>query len=220
MQSLLIPTKIIKSKRKSISLIIDNNGDFIVRSPILATQKQINKFINEKQNWIIQKRQAQILNQINPIKVENQEKLNILEKTYSIFITNSGRVKLDDDKIIIPNVNSKEKLISYIKKIAKTTIGTYVNKYCNSYGFSYNGITINSAKTRWGSCSGNNKLNFTYKLMFCPYEVVEYIVIHELCHTKIKNHDKNFWSLVKSYCPNYKACERWLKNNRSIVNYL
>ena len=89
-----------------------------------------------------------------------------------------------------------------------------------SFLCNYSSISINSAKTRWGSCTPSNKLHFTYKLMLCPIPIVDYIIIHELCHTKVKNHSKKFWQLVEYYYPDYITCEKWLKKNRAIIEFI
>ena len=220
MQNLLIPTKIIKSNRRSIALIIENNGDFIVRAPIKADETFIYKFINQKSDWINKKRKQQIENQPKPLNIEELSTIFILGKEYIIKLNENTRVKVADNNIYVPRDNSKEKLISYLKKLAKTIITNEVDDICNKFNFNYASISINSAKTRWGSCSGSNKLHFTYKLMLCPMDVVDYIVIHELCHTKVKNHSQKFWRLVESYYPDYKNCEKWLKQNRAIVELI
>ena len=86
------------------------------------------------------------------------------------------------------------------------------------FGFNYESITISSARTNWGSCGAKNTLNFTYKLAMCPKPVVDYIIVHELCHTKVKNHSSKFWNEVQKCFPEYKTCEKWLKTNRAIIN--
>lgn len=217
MQSLLIPTKIIKSNRRSIALIIENNGDFIVRVPITADENTVYKFINQKRDWIIKKRVEQLEYAPQLIQIEDNAKISILGMDYFLKLYENNRVKVADNLIYIPKNNSKEKVISYLKKVAKRVITKEVINISNKYNFNYASISINSAKTRWGSCSVSNKLHFTYKLMLCPMDIVDYIIIHELCHTKVKNHSNKFWSLVESYYPDYKNCEKWLKQNRAIV---
>ena len=107
MQELLIPTKIIRCKRRSIALIIENNGDFIVRVPIKAEETAIYKFINEKSQWIIKKRTEQLNNQPKPVLLLDNEKLSILGKEYIIKLSNFSRVKVADNAIFIPNSNPK-----------------------------------------------------------------------------------------------------------------
>lgn len=220
MQNLLIPTRIVYSNRKSISLIIETNGDFIVRAPYKATERQIYKFINQKQLWILKKRSEQLNNAIKPIEITNGTNINILGCDYAIMLHNINRVKQKDGVIYLPAQNPKEKLIAYLKKLAKSVITSEINDICARFKFNYESISINSAKTRWGSCSGSNKLHFTYKLLLCPIDVVDYIIIHELCHTKVKNHSQKFWILVASCYPDYRNCEKWLKQNRAIVELI
>ncbi len=217
---LLIPTNIVKSKRKSISLIIKNNGEFIVRAPLRTSEKHIFDFINQKSNWIISKRKEQLNNTIFTLSFNKQEQVNILGNDYDLIYNDISRVKLYENQVIIPNKDAKKKLITFLKKIAKDYISKRIGEISNLYNFSYNSIGISSAKTCWGSCGANNNLHFTYKLVLCPPEVVDYIIIHELCHTKIKNHSKQFWQLVEKYCPSYKIYDKWLKKNRAIIELI
>lgn len=80
------------------------------------------------------------------------------------------------------------------------------------YGFSYNRINIKNQKTRWGSCSKKGNLNFNYKIVHLPEKLVDYLVIHELCHLKEFNHSGDFWQLVARAIPDYKSLRRQLKN--------
>ena len=217
---LLIPNEIIRTNRNSISLIIKNNGDFIVRAPMKSSEKSIFNFINEKANWIILKRKEQKANAVAPLTFNNMEKLNLLGKERTLTFEDVSKVKCYDYHIVLPKTNTKERLIFFLKKFAKEYISSRVKILANLFGFDYNSISINSAKTCWGSCSGKNKLNFTYRLIMCPPDVVDYIVLHELCHTKVKNHSKQFWLLIEKYDPYYKTHEKWLKVNRGIIEVI
>lgn len=84
-------------------------------------------------------------------------------------------------------------------------------------GVTYGRITIRNQKTRWGSCSSKGNLNFNCLLMLTPPEVIDYVVVHELCHRKEMNHSKAFWNEVEKVCPNYKESVRWLKESGSQV---
>lgn len=217
---LLKPDKIIKTKRKSISLIIKNNGDFIVRAPIRVKDNYIQKFIQKKQEWIIKKRTEQLNNATKELAFHGDEEICILGEIYKIFYTTTSRVKIDNNIIHVPNLASKEKLIAFLKRFAKKYLTDHVEKISQTHNFNYASISVNSAKTCWGSCSFSNKLHFTYKLIMCPSDVVDYIIIHELCHTKIKNHSPLFWNLVQNYDPEYKKHEKWLKENRGLINLI
>lgn len=78
-------------------------------------------------------------------------------------------------------------------------------------GVSYGRITIRNQRTRWGSCSAQGNLNFNCLLMLAPPEVLDAVVVHELCHRKHPNHSKAFYDEVLRVYPNYRACDRWLK---------
>lgn len=219
-QNLLIPTQIIKSKRKSVSLVIKNNGDFIVRAPLNCNEKVIFDFISKKSEWIIKKRQEQAKNAFNRLTFEKSEQISILGKEYPIILSNSSKVKLSETSLEIPSIQPKEKLIKFLKSFAKKYITTRAELISSLFNFSYAGISISSARTNWGSCSHNNRLHFTYKLILCPEDVIDYIILHELCHTRVKNHSAKFWSLVESCNPVYKVQEKWLKKNRGIIELI
>lgn len=83
--------------------------------------------------------------------------------------------------------------------------------YLQFTGGSYSRITVRDQKTRWGSCSSTGTLSFNYRLMFAPPRVLDYVVIHELCHLTHMNHSREFWNLVASVMPEYKIHRNWLK---------
>ena len=88
-----------------------------------------------------------------------------------------------------------------------------VKLYAAKLGVTYGRITIRNQKSRWGSCSSKGNLNFNCLLMLTPPEVIDSVVVHELCHRKVMNHGKDFYALVLSVFPNYRFCDKWLKQN-------
>lgn len=92
-----------------------------------------------------------------------------------------------------------------------------VSYFAKLMGVDYGRITIRNQKTRWGSCSSKGNLNFNCLLMLAPPEVIDYVVVHELCHRKQMNHSKDFWSEVEKVIPNYKQSEKWLKDEGTLI---
>ena len=104
-----------------------------------------------------------------------------------------------------------------LKQKAQAYIPERVEYFSNIMGVDYGRITIRKQKTRWGSCSGKGNLNFNCLLMLAPPEVIDYVVIHELCHRKEMNHSRAFWREVEKVMPDYKKSVLWLKNQGSML---
>lgn len=100
---------------------------------------------------------------------------------------------------------------------ALATIPKLVKYYAGLVGVTYGRITIRNQRTRWGSCSSKGNLNFNCLLMLTPPEVINYVVVHELCHRREMNHSKAFWSEVEKVIPNYKESVKWLKEEGSQI---
>ena len=83
-----------------------------------------------------------------------------------------------------------------------------VNKFAKEHNFEFNKVSIRCQKTRWGSCSTNKNLSFNWKLMKAPYYVIDYIIIHELVHTKYLNHSKSYWKYLANIYPEYRNARR------------
>jgi predicted metal-dependent hydrolase len=89
--------------------------------------------------------------------------------------------------------------------------------YAPRIGVTYGGITIRNQRTRWGSCSGKGNLNFNCMLMLAPPRVIEYVIVHELCHRKHMDHSPAFWALVERHLPDWQERRGWLKQNGSAL---
>lgn len=109
---------------------------------------------------------------------------------------------------------TREKVIALAEEALKV-IPARVEYFARVIGVTYGKITIRNQKTRWGSCSSKGNLNFNCLLMLAPPEVLDYVVVHELCHRKQMNHSKAFWSEVEKVLPDYKEARKWLKEEGS-----
>jgi hypothetical protein len=99
---------------------------------------------------------------------------------------------------------------NWLKETARKHIIERTNYIANTYNFHYNRLSIKNQRTRWGSCSGKKNLNFNWRLIMTPHECVDYVIIHELAHTKQMNHSKNFWAIVEEIMPDYKSHKKTL----------
>lgn len=107
--------------------------------------------------------------------------------------------------------------INSLAESALKVIPGRVRHYAALIGVGYGRVTIRNQKSKWGSCSAQGNLNFNCLLMLCPPEVLDYVVIHELCHRKEMNHSNAFWAEVARVVPDYREKERWLKENGPLL---
>lgn len=103
--------------------------------------------------------------------------------------------------------------IRVLAQKARKAIPERVSYFAKQMGVTYGRITIRNQRSRWGSCSGKGNLNFNCLLMLAPPDVMDYVVVHELCHRKEMNHSPRFWAEVARVLPEYRAAKCWLKEN-------
>ena len=103
--------------------------------------------------------------------------------------------------------------IGQLREQARKLVTDRVKYYAPIIGVTYNKIAIRTQHTRWGSCSSKGNLNFNCLLALVPPEVLDYVVVHELCHRKEQNHSARFWSEVEKVLPNYNVHRKWLKEH-------
>ena len=184
--------KIIRSNRKTLAIQINPDLSVTVRAPMYAPQSDIERILREKEGWI-QKHIEKIRDMEEKRKKTQGEKGEYGESVESEYLTNEEIKKLAD------------KALQHIPK--------RVSYYAKQIGVTYGKITIRNQKTRWGSCSNKGNLNFNCLLMLTPPEVIDYVVVHELCHRKEMNHSGAFWEEVEKILPDYKEQVKWLKEN-------
>ncbi len=124
------------------------------------------------------------------------------------------RAKLPD-KTDVPRLSTEE--LYALADQAMKRIPERVAHFAPLVGVTYGRITIRNQRSRWGSCSSQGNLNFNCLLMLCPPEVIDYVVVHELCHRKEMNHSPRFWAEVERIMPEYKQHRKWLRDNGTAI---
>ena len=190
----------------------------VVRAPFLYPQFKINQFVASKESWI--------LKHIEKTKKrfrKNPNELYLFGKKYCLKIINSKDEKLtvNNDEIIIEAKNRKRAvdcLKDYLQAKTKNRIENLLAEYAGYLKYRVSGrIVYKFYKSKWGSCSANNKLSFNAALAMAPREIIEYIFIHEIAHLEVKNHSRRFWQEVEKMDPSYKIHRRWLSQNRDML---
>jgi predicted metal-dependent hydrolase len=131
-----------------------------------------------------------------------RQKTSWIKKSLDYFRRNAGRVVIKSSR--------KDYLAN--RKAALELAKNKVEQWSLFYGFGYNRVSVKNQKSRWGSCSRKGNLNFNYKIVHLPEKLVDYLVVHEVCHLKELNHSRNFWTLVARAFPDYKILRKQLRN--------
>lgn len=213
-------------RAKYLSIKIQPFSPVRVVVPMHATMKQADSFLKKNIDWVKKKRQS----------AEKEEKKRTVFDENTSFRTRGHRLKIGakkTDKISIkiyngviqiwypndmavrhPDIQSaiRHALVEAWRIEAKELIPQRVTYYAQKHGFSFQRIFIKNIKSRWGSCSAQNNLNFSLHLMRLPDHLIDYVVLHELCHTIEKNHSKNYWNLLESICPKAKQFRKELRD--------
>lgn len=156
----------------------------------------------------------------SPLVVEAGESLLYLGEPYTTLRENVPKISISGTNILVPEQATKDDLAAWMKREAKAVLAKRVEFFAKKMGVCYSSIKITGAKTRWGSCSAKNNLNFAWRLIMCPLEVIDYIVVHELSHVAHKNHGPDFWASVQTVLPDYKKRRAWLKDNRGLMEII
>lgn len=211
-----IPITIVRSPRRSIALQIQPDGSVLVRAPRFILNFQINRFIEEHADWI--EKHVGVLEKSGKKKrqfIEGEEFL-YMGKTHILTLGPSRTIETKDERLYFPKFlafRMQKELTEWYQKQAQDIISERVAFHAKSMGVSYSTIYFSDTKSKWGSCSHDDKLQFNWRLIMAPYIVINYVVVHELSHIREKNHSRAFWKIVEMHNPSYRQQIKWLKTN-------
>ena len=165
--------KVIRCRRKTIGIRIDDGGGITVRAPLRTSEAEIRRVLDSKRTWI--------------------------EKTLEKVSARAQVPKLSEGEL--------EDLV----KLGRKVIPARTAEWARRVGVTYGRVTVKKQKTLWGSCSAKGNLNFNCLLLRCPEDVMDYVIVHELCHRRELNHSPRFWAEVERVLPEYRKPLKWLK---------
>lgn len=226
---------VIKSYKSSKTIkMYFKNGIFTITKPTYVTKYKINE--------MIKKHEEEIYNEYQKVIEQQNAKKNWYEKEtfyykgqkYKIVFNEIGDKKIiikinDDEKIleikVLKNLSKesrKEYLDKGIKKFLKSNTQEIIDKkllsWSNKTNIKYKTVQVRDAISKYGSCTvGKKALHFSSRLVMLPDDVIDAIIVHELCHIIHPNHSKEFYNLVETFIPNYKKIDIWLKKNGNLI---
>ena len=182
--ALSICVEVIYSERKTLGLEVTADGRVRARVPRRAGDRAVKQFVEEKKDWILEK-----------------------------YLLQQERSRRRQEAAPDRDYEKDPALEARYRELARAVISQRAAYFAAKMGVTFGRISIRAQKTRWGSCSSRGNLNFNWKLILMPPEILDYVVVHELAHRKQMNHSKLFWAEVERVLPDYRERRRWLKEN-------
>ena len=174
--------------------------DYLVEHPEVGTIKYIG---NNRAKRIIISVKPEFVRVVIPKRQSLKSAQKFVESRLEWIKKNKTKIKLQTQK--------KQELPEIDKKIARKVLCRRIGELAQLHNFVYNRISIRKQKTRWGSCSSKDNINLNMNLLHLPSELMDYVLLHELVHTKVKNHGKDFWDELETVVPNARIIDRKLK---------
>jgi predicted metal-dependent hydrolase len=216
----------INDRSRRIRLSVKSDGEIVVSMPPSALYKDAVRFVETKADWIL-KQKAKIQSKATLFAPESCFKTRFHQLAITKGNTDKvyNRVGNGIIQIFIPEkVNHtqpkvqefiKNTLVDVMRWEAKVYLPKRLKELADKHGFKYGNISIKNAYTRWGSCSSANNINLNLHLMRVPERLIDYVLLHELAHTVVKNHGEKFWLLLEQCYPNARKADREMNNYRT-----
>ncbi len=213
------------SRRKTLTIKVAE-GKVRVQASSFATEAEIIRFLKEKRHWVAEK----IAHQTAQIEARQRHwhsgaELPLLGRPIYLQVEPAARgpVTLVNDQLLVRarsaatgdavERNVQAQVQRWYKATAAADIAERLIHWQKVTGITANGFNVKTYKARWGSCNHRAELSFNWKLIMAPPAVIDYVVVHELCHIVHFNHSPAYWRLVSRYQPNFKIHKQWLRDN-------
>jgi predicted metal-dependent hydrolase len=188
--------------------------------PVYARPKDINKFFEISQDWLLQ----QLQNSVSRTEFKHGATIPILGVQYLIQHQASRATQIRLDDTILHVAGDESRIGAMIQKWLRFhALGVLKDKsheMAQKIGKSVNNVKVRELKSLWGSCAADGSLTYSWRLVMAPAFVLDYICAHEVSHLKERNHGPRFWALVEEICPDYKTAKAWLrKEGKALFRY-
>lgn len=213
--------KLVRSKRKTLALIIRPDGTLEVRAPLRLSKKDILEWVASKREWIEKHRQEVLKAQSEKDKPANRplqsgDLIYILGQSYPLHIIESrnSTLRLETTHLVMSSEllpNAAAVLQNFLSNHLNLTLSLRLPYFTDLIGKAPAKVRLSKARSRWGSCSSKGNIAFNWRLGMAPPEIIDYLIVHELAHLKHPNHSRAFWAEVARILPDYKARKRWLR---------
>jgi predicted metal-dependent hydrolase len=218
----IIIDRIVRSRRRTITLVVTQDSTLLVRAPLRASNSYIERVVRKKSAWIRQKLVEVSLRPKSPAKeFVNGEEFMYLGQAYKLCLVEQAEkdIELTDKLCLSARVKPIARFVlrRWYKAAALKIIGQRCQWYADATGLKPVAVNITEARKRWGSCGSKGTLNFSWRLIMAPPEVIDYVIVHELAHIGRLNHSPAFWRQVADILPDYKKREKWLKENGGLL---
>jgi predicted metal-dependent hydrolase len=211
--------QIIRSRRRTIALVVPPDGRLIVRAPLHASLARINALVDKETAWIEthQAERRATYGRLTPHHYQSGEKFLYLGQEYPLRLVPGTAAALRlDGEFIMPAAccaHGEDIFSEWYRNQAKTILTSRVEQWAQRMALTYQSVKITSARTRWGSCSRCGSICFSWRLIMAPMDVIDYVIVHELAHRVELNHSNRFWAEVARSLPDYRQHVSWLKAN-------
>ena len=222
-----ISCRLIRQKRKTLALSVDTEGNVIVKAPVGMAAGVIREFVESREEWIKKQREnAQRLSRYRKCYVEGEAFLYLGETCYLTIKEDAAAreaqvIRKEGKHLIVTGpgdtLQIQKAVINWYKKSAEQVIAGRLALYQPLIGRPYGRVSIKDTKSQWGSLSARGNLSFNYRIVMAPLEIVDYLVVHELCHLLYMDHSPLFWSNVGRILTDYQGRRRWLRKNGGML---
>jgi predicted metal-dependent hydrolase len=214
--------KIIRSHRRTIALEVTPDANLIVRAPHRVSESTIEEMIQQKSAWIRRKMDEMKQRPVSPYHQYAEGEIFLFHgRSYPLKVVENGKTTIErSDRLYVPAVflpDIRNQIKRWYREEASKEIQARCMWFSMKTGHVPVSINITDAQQRWGSCTHKGELNFSWRLIQAPPEIVDYVVVHELVHISQPDHSKKFWNKVKEILPDYERRRKWLRENEQLL---